>query len=195
WRWTLSKYLTALGKTFSEENIKKLVKILLWTLVALLLALAGFIYALQYRPVQTYFAKRAADYLSRELHTSVSLEGLYFKPFSSLVLRGLYVADLSGDTLLYADQLTASVNLWKIREHQITISKLALTGGSFFVHRQGDNSNLSFLIDYFLPDTNKKSLVIGGVSRLMSAPLTYPISPSATCVAWMAQLWASITEI
>src|SRR5690606_22566293 len=86
----------------------------------------------------------------------VSLDGLYFKPFSSLVLSGLHVADLAGDTLLYADRLTASLNLWKIRDGRITINQLELSGGSFFLHRQADSSNLSFLIDYFRPDANKE---------------------------------------
>lgn len=135
-------------------------------MVALFLFLTAFIYALQYRPVQTYFAKQAADYLSRELHTTVSLEGLYFKPFSSLVLNGLYVADLAGDTLLHADQLTASLNLWKIRDGQIIVNKLALAGGTFFLKRQGELSNLSFLTDYFRtePDSsisnNQKRIVL-----------------------------------
>ena len=104
--------------------------------------------------MQTYFAQRAADYLSSELRTNVSLDGIYFKPFSSLVLSGLHITDLAGDTLLSTDQLTASLNLWKIREGQITINEVVLSGGSLFVHRQGDSSNLSFLIDYFRPDTD-----------------------------------------
>ncbi len=116
----------------------------------------GLIYALQYRPVQTYFAKRAADYLSGELGTTVSLDGLYFKPFSSLVLNGLYVADLAGDTLLYTDRLAASVDLWKIRNREITINELALSGGSFYLHRRGDSSNISFIVDYFRPATAER---------------------------------------
>ncbi len=119
--------------------------------------LIGLIYALQYRPVQTYFAKRAAAYLSSELGTTVSLEGLYFKPFSSLVLNGLYVADLAGDTLLYTHRLTASVNLWKIRDRRITINKLALSGGSFYLHRRGDSSNVSFIANYFRPEMTSQS--------------------------------------
>src|SRR5690606_22627662 len=135
-----------------SKAIKKILKISLWTLVALLLTLTGLIYALQYRPVQTYFAQRAADYLSDELHTSVSLDGLYFKPFSSLVLSGLHVADLAGDTLLYADRLTASLNLWKIRHGRITINQLEFCGGSFVLHRQAYSHNLSFIIDTSSPD-------------------------------------------
>lgn len=117
----------------------------------MLLLLAGLVYALQFRSVQTYFAKKAAAYLSNELHTTVSLEGLYFKPFSSVVLNGLYVADLTGDTLLYADRLAASLDLWKMRDGRVTIKNLTFSDGSFFLKRRAEGSNLSFIIDYFRP--------------------------------------------
>lgn len=142
-------------KLFIGTNIKKLLKISLWALLALSLFVMGLIYALQYRPVQTYFAKRAAEYLSHELHTTVSLDGLHFKPFSSLVLQGLYVADLTGDTLLHADRLTASLNLWKLRDGRIIINELVLSDGSFFLNRQGNGNNLSFILDYFRPETDR----------------------------------------
>jgi len=157
--------------------------------------LIGLIYALQYRPVQTYFAKRAAAYLSSELGTTVSLEGLYFKPFSSLVLNGLYVADLAGDTLLYTHRLTASVNLWKIRDRRITINKLALSGGSFYLHRRGDSSNVSFIANYFRPEMTSQSSIAENGSHLMSAALTCPIFLSATETARAAQSRASIIGI
>ncbi|MEC3880556.1 translocation/assembly module TamB domain-containing protein [Parapedobacter sp. 10938] len=73
-----------------------------------------------------------------------------------MVIRGLYVADLAGDTLLYTDHLTAKVNLWKIRDGEVIIKELALSGGSFFFHRQGDSSNLSFLVDYFRPHADSR---------------------------------------
>lgn len=106
--------------------------------------------------MQTYFAQKAAAYLADELHTTISLDGLYFKPFSSLVLNGLYIADLEGDTLLYANELTASVNLWKLHEGQAIIKRLTLMDSRFFVKRDSNHTNLSFLIDYFRKTPTKK---------------------------------------
>jgi Uncharacterized protein conserved in bacteria len=124
--------------------------------------LASLIFALRYQPVQTYFAQRAARYLANELQTTISLEGLYLKPFSSLVLNGLYIADRDGDTLLYANKLTASLDLWKLREQQITIKKLAVTDSRFFVKGDSNRNNLAFLIDYFrtapTPGENRKRI-------------------------------------
>lgn len=118
---------------------------------------AGLIFALRYKPVQTYFAKKTATYLANELQTTISLDGLYFDPFSSLVLNGLYVTDLDGDTLLYANKLTASLDLWKLHERQIIIKKLAIADSQFFVKRDSNRTNLSFLIDYFRPSSTTRT--------------------------------------
>ncbi|WP_177181111.1 translocation/assembly module TamB domain-containing protein [Parapedobacter koreensis] len=117
----------------------------------MLLLLAGLTYSLRYQPVQTYFAKKAASYLSRELHTTVSVDGLYFQPFSSLVLNGLFIADAAGDTLLYAHQLTAAVDLWKLRNGRVIVKHAKLSDGSFYLKRFEKGTNLSFIIDYFSP--------------------------------------------
>ncbi len=114
-----------------------------------MLLLTGLVYSLQYRPVQTYLAKKAAAYLSRELHTTITLEGLYFRPFSSLVLHGLYVEDLNGDTLLFAKEMAASVNLQRLRAGDVVVRHVKLTDGQFFLKRQADETNLSFILDYF----------------------------------------------
>lgn len=114
---------------------------------------ASLLFALRYRPVQTYFAKKTAAYLANELHTAISLDGLYFDPFSSLVLNGLYIADLDGDTLLYANKLSASLDLWKLHERQIIIKELGISDGRFFVKRDSNRTNLSFLVDYFSPSS------------------------------------------
>jgi len=129
---------------------------LLWTTTGILLLSASLVFALRYKPVQTYFAKKAAAYLANELHTTISLDGLYFQPFSSLVLNGLYIADQEGDTLLYANKLTAAVDLWKLREGQIIVKKIGVTDGRFFMERQQERTNLSFLIDYFRTEPTPK---------------------------------------
>lgn len=117
--------------------------------------LSGVIYSLRYKPVQTYFAQKAAAYLSRELHTTVSVQGLYFKPFSSLVLNGLHIADRAGDTLLYTRQLAAEVDLWQLRSSRVIVKQLELADGRFFLKHYPDSTNLSFIIDYFNPPTSK----------------------------------------
>lgn len=114
-----------------------------------LLLATGLIYSLRYPTVQTYFAKQAAAYLSDELHTTVSLQGIYFKPFSSLVLRGLYIEDLEGDTLLYSRQLSANLNLRELANAAVAIRRIRLSDSQFSLKRDSGGTNLSFILNYF----------------------------------------------
>lgn len=115
----------------------------------MLLIIAGLAFSLRYEPVQTYVAKKAANYLSRQLGTEVSLSGLYLDPFASFVLRDLYVQDRTGDTLLYAQELKAAINLARLHQRRATIGSLRISEGLLALKRYTDSTNTSFLAQYF----------------------------------------------
>lgn len=112
----------------------------------------GLVFSLRFAPVQSYFGRLAADFLSRELGAEISVERLYFDPFSSLQIRELYISDQRGDTLLHAPRMKASLDLTRFFQGQMTINDVDLRDALFRLHidSQGE-SNLSFLIDYFRP--------------------------------------------
>jgi len=113
-----------------------------------LLALA--IFSLRFKPVQTYVAKKAAAWLSKELHTTVSIGSLYIKPFKSLVLEEFLVLDLQNDTLANFPKFTVDLNRLSLKERIISVNTLQINGGSFFLKDYKDHtSNLDFIIDYF----------------------------------------------
>jgi len=95
------------------------------------LLLALIIFSLQFKPVQTYFAQKAAAYLSKELKTTVSIKSLYIKPFKSIVLEDLLVLDLQKDTLLSTPQFMVDINQLSIDKKIIDINTVQLTMGSF----------------------------------------------------------------
>jgi hypothetical protein len=117
----------------------------------------------QYKPVQTWAARKATNYLSKELHTKVDIKSIYIKPFSSVVLEDLYVLDKQKDTLLRTPLLTVELTgfsiLNSIKERHIEFKNIQLDNGSFYLKKQKDSTtNLQFIIDYFngKPDTVKK---------------------------------------
>lgn len=117
-----------------------------------MILVSGLVIALQYKPVQSYFGKQAAKFLASELQTTISIDGLYLKPFSSFTLEGLYMADRTGDTLLYAGNLQASLDLAKIFQNQIVIHDVKLSSSSFFLKTEAEGqSSAKFVIDYFKP--------------------------------------------
>jgi hypothetical protein len=129
----------------------------------ILLTLSILLLAFQYKPVQTWAAKKATQYLSDELHTTVSISSLYIKPFNTVVLEGLYVLDKKKDTLLNTPKLAVDINGFSlfssIKARVITFSNIELDNGSFYLKKQKDSTtNLDFIINYFnSPDTTKPS--------------------------------------
>ncbi|KLT63625.1 hypothetical protein AB669_21160 [Pedobacter sp. BMA] len=112
--------------------------------------LALIIFSLQFKPVQTFFAQRAAAYLSKELKTTVSIKSLYIKPFKSVVLEDLLVLDLQKDTLLSTPKFMVDINQLSIDKKIIDITTVQINNGQFFLKDFKDkSSNLDFIIDYF----------------------------------------------
>ncbi|MNK06768.1 hypothetical protein D3C87_246680 [compost metagenome] len=112
--------------------------------------IAGVVFSLQFKPVQTFVAKKAADYLSKELNTTVKVGGLYVRPFKSVVLEELLVLDLQNDTLAHFPKFLVDLNRFSLKERILDINTVQLNDGTFFLKKQTDgNSNLDFIIDYF----------------------------------------------
>lgn len=129
--------------------------------VALMLVLVYF--ALQLPWVQNWLVAKATAYLSKELHTKVAIKYVGFSFFDNLVLEGVYVEDLKGDTLLYSGRLAASLNsnIFSLMDNGLEINEVSLSKARFNLRRaEGERyNNLRFVLDW-LPkskkDPNKK---------------------------------------
>ncbi len=115
------------------------------------------IFGLQFKPVQTFVAKKAAKYLSQELKTQVSIKSLYLKPFKSIVLEGLFIQDQQKDTLLYAPKFDVDVSYFSLRERVIDFNNIQLDNTTFYLKKyKSRKTNLDFIINYF-NSGNKKT--------------------------------------
>lgn len=125
-----------------------------------LLLLAVLLFSLQFKPVQTFVAKKAASYLSKELNTTISLSGIYIKPFKSLVLENLLVLDQQKDTLLNTPEFIVDLNRLSIDQRVIDVNTVQIDNGVFYLKSYKDrSSNLDFIVDYFdsgTPQVRKK---------------------------------------
>ena len=127
-------------------------------LTTLLLLIAALIFSLQFKPVQTYVAKKAARYLSRELNTKVEVKSLYIKPFKSVVLEGLYIQDLEKDTLLYSPKFTLDLSEFSLKNRKIAVALAQMDDGKFYLKQYKDTtSNVEFIINYFNTGSTKPS--------------------------------------
>ncbi|WP_254070848.1 translocation/assembly module TamB domain-containing protein [Pedobacter sp. L105] len=117
---------------------------------------------MQFKPVQTFLAKKAAAYLSKELNTTVSLKSIYIKPFKSVVIEDLLVLDLQKDTLLSTPKFIVDLNRLSIDKKILDINTVQVNNGAFYLKQykeKNKGTNLDFIIDYFDsgPSTKKKS--------------------------------------
>jgi hypothetical protein len=125
------------------------------------LMLSILLLVFQYKPVQTWAAKKGAAFLSEKLHTKVHIGSLYLEPFTSVVLKDFYVLDKKKDTLINMPKLTvdiSSFSLFKsIKQRTLDLSLVKLDSASVYLKQYKDStSNLKFIIDYFSsPDTTK----------------------------------------
>lgn len=141
---------------------KSIKKAFLWTsllLLLLILIIGGGYVALRSPKVQTKITQYIAEYLSDELKTKVSVEGVDVAFFNRVILEGLYVQDLKGDTLAYLTDLHLGLRYISLEKQRVHLSKVRLDNVKFYLRKyEGDEKlNLQFLIDYFAApkDTTK----------------------------------------
>jgi hypothetical protein len=127
------------------------------------LTLSILLLIFQYKPVQTWAARKGAAYLSEKLHTKVSIGSLYLEPFTSIVLEDFCVLDQKKDTLVNTSKLTVDINgfsiLRSIKKRTIDLSLVKLDNSSVYLKTFKDStSNVKFIVDFFSsPDTSKST--------------------------------------
>ncbi len=145
-----------------RRRIMKRFGLALLYLILFVLFLLGLIWVLvQNEKVQNWAAKKATNFLSEELQTKVEVDRLEVEFFNSLVLKGLYVEDLNGDTLLYSGEITSSLsaNLVALLDRDLDIDEIQLKDTRLFIRRdtgQYDN-NLKQVLNNIIKPKKKKT--------------------------------------
>ncbi|MDR1737652.1 MAG: translocation/assembly module TamB domain-containing protein [Candidatus Symbiothrix sp.] len=119
--------------------------------------IAGGAYGLLWLPsVQQKIKDIALSELMRMTHNRITIGQLTFYPFNSLQLREVYIEDLHGDTLLYAETLSAKFDLWHFRQGQFKIQSVKLSDFSLQLRQDSIDAdfNFQFLIDAFASDAD-----------------------------------------
>jgi hypothetical protein len=114
----------------------------------------ALVFLFRLETVQNWAIGKVTHALSDALHTKVEIQKFYFDYNGSLVVNGLHINDLRGDTLLYVKDLSADLDWSPLIFNQIVwINTIYLSGVHFNVHRRKGmyDYNLKFLADYFDP--------------------------------------------
>lgn len=163
-------------KIVQEEVIKKprkslgrrILKIFLY-IILIIIGLNALLYLLLSIPaVQDKAKDFAVNTLKSKLKTEISIDELRLSLFNRVSLKGTYIEDQSQDTLIYAKELTANLDLWKLLNSELLITGISLDDFVINVNQKdsASNFNFQFIIDAFASsdtteqDTTSSSLNI-----------------------------------
>ena len=138
--------------------LKKALRVLGYSLAVLLTLLLLLWAALQFPTVQNRIADRATRYLSERISTPVAIDEIEIDFFNRLRLEGLYVEDLSGDTLLYAQAFEAQLGLFAPFQQEIHVQDFRLQNAVGKLYRGPDSLyNYQFIVDAFASESTDSS--------------------------------------
>ncbi|MBN2613101.1 MAG: translocation/assembly module TamB domain-containing protein, partial [Bacteroidales bacterium] len=114
------------------------------------LPLTAFI-ALQSNYVQTYVARHTLDFLSENIDTKFSVSKIAITFFNRVEINELYIEDLTGDTLLYSEKLTAAIARPRFKQKNLRVQRVILDHSfiNFYID-SAKNINIKLLLDKFI---------------------------------------------
>jgi len=132
---------------------KSIKKAMAWTVALLLLfSLLGYggYRAVRSARVQTYVTQFLAAQLSKHLGAKVEVGGVDIGFFNRLIIEGLYVEDLHGDTLAHMQRLHLGLRGFDIEKRQVMVDRITIDSVFFHLHRyEGDGGmNIQFILDF-----------------------------------------------
>ena len=132
----------------------RFLKILAWIFGSLILLIILLVLFIRSPWGQNIIVQRAAKYVSGKTHTKVEIEKLFITFGGDVMLKGLYLEDKKGDTLVYSRSLEADIPLLPlIRGNSFAVNNLDWKGLRANIYRKDSlqGYNFQFLIDAFAP--------------------------------------------
>jgi hypothetical protein len=145
--------------------LRKIIRILFITFVTSI-ALASILYILLWLPpVQQKIKDFALSGIMEKTQNRMRIGKLRFAPFNRLQLEDVFVEDLKGDTLLFAENMTASFDIFRLLHKHLMIYSVDLE--HFVIRMNRDEPDADFNFQFFMDafqtekqDTAASSLLV-----------------------------------
>lgn len=140
-----------------NKYLRNSLKILLWIIGCVLFLVVAIAISLNIPAVQNFVKDKAISYLKNKTHTEVSLEKINIALPKDVVLNKFFIADLKGDTLLYAGKLSVDISLFKLLNNTIEINNIDLEHVRANIKSVSPDTtfNFSFIVDAFASEQKK----------------------------------------
>jgi translocation and assembly module TamB len=131
--------------------MKKILKVLAIVVLTVLILLGILIWGIQTPKGQALLTDQINSYLRKKLQNRGRIEKLRFDVPDWVILEGVYLADLKGDTLLSARHLRVDLDMFSLIKGNVGINKIELTDAYASVYRTLPDTvfNFQYVADAF----------------------------------------------
>lgn len=138
-----------------KKVFKKTAKIAGYTLLVLVGLLAILLITLRIPAVQTYVANKATAMVAEKTGGRIRVAQVRINFLDNVLLKGLYVEEPDGDTLLYAGRLEVDISLWRLLKQQVYIDLVEITDATARITQSTETGdfNFQYIIDAFSDST------------------------------------------
>lgn len=146
-----------LSLTKHKKYLFNALKVIGWILVSFLVFFLIVSILLQFPSVQTRLVGVITSQISSRVQTTVEIDRVALRFPKSVGLRGIYLEDEKGDTLLYAESLFMDIGMWGLLKNQVNATTIELSGVVANMTRiQNDTVyNFQFLVDAFAAEKDE----------------------------------------
>lgn len=132
----------------------KALRIAAWIFASLLLLFLIVLLVLQFSSVQTYLTGKITSQISSRVDTPFTIDEVAIRFPKSVGLKGIYVEDEQGDTLLYAGDIYIDVGMFELLKSKVEVNSLDLSNVVANMKRLESDTvfNFQFLINAFTSD-------------------------------------------
>ena len=132
------------------KGIKKRAKIILIVAASLVILLASPIILLNISGVQRFVVNKVTNVLEQKLETHIEIGKVKYKLFNKLSLSEVLIEDQHSDTLLYANEVSASVSILPLFKRELRLNEGILSGVDMHIITYADGSNnIAFIAQAF----------------------------------------------
>jgi len=129
----------------------KAIKVIAWVLISFILLLLAIALFVQIPAVQLKIAKYATTWITDKTHGRVEIKDFRIKFPKTIVISGLYMEDLTKDTLAYVGMLKIDLAFSALLHQKVQIHSLNLEDAVVKINRAEKDSlfNYEYLITAF----------------------------------------------
>lgn len=133
-----------MAKAVSKKYINLFIKILSWTLGTLVVLCILLFVLVQIPAVQNYAKDQTVSWLNWKLKTKVSIAKLRINFPNQILIEKIYFEDQHKDSLLWGNQISVDISLFKLLQNKIEIKSIGLSGVTVNIKRVSPDTVFNF---------------------------------------------------